>query len=255
MNHPLMQPAALAIVVLAAGMLPAQTPAPFAYDVVSIHIDKRGPGSTGTDVNGGDYTATNVTMKDLLEQAYDIREDLISGVPGTLDSLRFDLRAKIVDPDLNALRTLTDPQRRAMLMPVLADRFHLKMHIETRILPVYELIVLKDGPKFRRSPDQTPQGESTSVYSAELKTRNMPLSVFAKTLAHQLHHAVVDKTGLTGFYDLDLKWSADGPQNPDPNAPPSFFTALQEQLGLKLQPAKGPVPTLIVDHIEAPSEN
>jgi uncharacterized protein (TIGR03435 family) len=230
---------------------------PPVYDVVSIRLDDRGPGSTGTNVNAGAYTATNVTMKDLLEQAYDIREDLIQGVPGSLDSIRFDVLAKIIDPDLDALLKLTDPQRRAMLMPILADRFHLQARIEMKNLPVYELILLKGGPKFHPSPDQAAHNESTSVYNTALKLRDMPIPIFAKTLAHQLNRTVVDKTGLTGIYDLDLKWSRDDVANPDPNsnAPPTFFTAIQEQLGLKLQPAKGPVKTLVVDHIEMPSGN
>jgi uncharacterized protein (TIGR03435 family) len=142
-----------------------------------------------------------------------------------------------------------------MLMPILVERFHLKAHTELKTLPVYELILLRGGPRFARSPDQALQNEGISVYPTALKARNMPMPVFAKTLAHQVHRTVIDKTGLIGLYDIDLKWSRDDPPDPDPNAPPSFFTAVQEELGLKLQPAKGPVVTLVVDHIEMPSGN
>lgn len=238
---------------------PAQSPPAAAkppdYDVVTVRINKSASGSVDTDVDNDTYAATNVTLKDLLEQAYDIREDLISGVPSALDSVRFDVRAKIVDPDLAALRKLTDPQRRAMLMPILIGRFHLKAHTVTRTLPVYDLTVLKGGPKFSPSPDQTSQDESTGVHNTAFTARNMPMAIFAKTLSHQLHRTVIDKTGLTGIYDLDLKWTGDDVANPDPSAPPGFFTALEEQLGLKLKPGKGPVQTLVVDHVEMPSEN
>jgi uncharacterized protein (TIGR03435 family) len=225
------------------------------YDVVSIHIERQGQDFTHTEVKDGAYSATNVTIKDLLEQAYDVREDLISGVPASLGSVQFDVRAKIVDLDLATVGKLTDPQRRAMLLPILAERFHLKAHLATRDMPVYDLTLQKDGPKFSLSPDQTSQDESTTVHNTAFKVRNTSMAIFAKTLSHQLHRTVIDKTGLTGIYDLDLRWTGDDLQNPDPNAPPGLFTALEEQLGLKLQSAKGPVSILVVDHIELPTEN
>ena len=132
---------------------PAPHPPPV-YDVVSIRIDDRGPGSSDTDVDDGIFTATNVTLRDLLEDAFDIRQDIISGVPGAIDSLRFDVRAKIVEPDRDALHKLSDHQRRAMLLPILAERFHLTARIETKTLPVYELLLLQKGPRFQRSPNQ-----------------------------------------------------------------------------------------------------
>jgi len=119
-------PLAIAQATQASPPAAAETPD---YDVVSTHIDHRSPGSSGTDVRNGAYTASDGTIKDLLEQPYDIRQDLISGVPGPLDSVRFDVRAKIVDPDLAAVRKLTDAQRHAMLLPLLAERFHLKAHL------------------------------------------------------------------------------------------------------------------------------
>jgi uncharacterized protein (TIGR03435 family) len=225
------------------------------YDVVSIRIDNRGPGSSDTVVNDDIFTATNVTLKDLLEDAFDIRQDIISGVPGPIDSLHFDVQAKIVDPDRNALHNLSDSQRRAMLLPVLAARFLLKTRIESKTLPVYELLLLKGGPRFQRSPNQATEDQNTSVHNTSIKASNMPMTLFCKTLSHQVHRTVIDKTGLAGLYDLELKWSRDDATDLPADAPPTFFTAVQEQLGLKLQPAKGPVETLVVDHVEMPSEN
>jgi uncharacterized protein (TIGR03435 family) len=238
--------------------LPSSNPGPHplpVYDVASIRVDNRGPGSSDTSVNDGIFTATNVTLKDLIEDAFDIRQDIISGIPGPIDSLHFDVRAKIVDPDRDALQKLSDSQRRAMLLPILAERFHLKARIESRTLPVYELVLLKKGPRFQRSPNQGSEDQSTSVHNTSIKASNMPMAIFCKTLSHQLHRTVIDKTGLEGLYDFELKWSRDDATDLPADAPPTFFTAVQEQLGLKLQPAKGPVDTLVVDHVEMPSEN
>ena len=122
-------------------------------------------------------------------------------------------------------------------------------------MPVYELMLQNSGPRFSLSSDQSSHDDSTTVHNTTFKVRNTSMMVFAKTLSHQLHRTVIDKTGLTGIYDLDLRWTGEDVLTPDPSAPPDIFIALQEQLGLKLRPAKGPVATLVVDHIEMPSEN
>jgi uncharacterized protein (TIGR03435 family) len=204
-------------------------------------------------------------LKNLLEDAYGIKEDLISGVSGPVESARFDIQAKIVDADRHAKR-LTRKQQRAMLLPFIEERFHLRAHTETRTLPVYELIVLKDGPKFKQSADDSKQSGGTSVQNnRELTAHGVSMASFASTQTNSVHRTVIDKTGLAGLYDLALKWSPDdgsnqGASNRDgsntqTDSGPSIFTAVQEQLGLKLKPAKGPVETLVVDHVEMPSAN
>jgi uncharacterized protein (TIGR03435 family) len=225
-----------------------------AYDVVSIRVDNSGPNRSSTGVDDGIFTATNVTFKDLLEDAFDIRQDIIFGVPGPIDSLRFDVQAKIV-ADRDTLHKVSDSQRRAMLQLVLTERFHLKAHIESKSLPVYDLVLLKGGPRFKPSANQSSDDQSTNVHNTSLKASNMPIAVFCKTLSHQTQRTVIDKTGLPGLYDIELKWSRDDATDLPADAPPTFFTALQEQLGLKLQPSKGPVDTLVVDHVEMPSDN
>ena len=236
-----------------------------AYDVVSIKPNKSGSGGWGINSNDGDYAATNVTIKTLLEGAYDIKEELISGVSGPIASAHFDVHAKIVDPRPDALRKLSNKQRGAMLLPFLQERFHLKAHTETKTLPVFELTVIKDGPNFK--PSAASDHGGTSVQSdnnkTELTAHGVSMVSLADSLTGQVHRTVIDKTGLAGVYDLNLKWSPqDIPSQPaqdgsntltDSN--PSLFTALQEQLGLKLKSAKGPVETLVVDHVEMPSAN
>lgn len=235
------------------------------FDVVSIKPNKSGSRNVSTNTSSDSFSATNVSVKMLLEDAYGIKQDLIYGVPGWASSDRFDIKAKIVEPDFAALKKLTPKQRRTMLQTLLADRFQLKIHTETRTLPVYELVVMKDGPKFKAStPEGSPEDKSTNgvgrggmmVQNTELTGHAIPLAPLADTLANQLHRTVIDKTGLTGQYDFLLKWTADDETDTSPDSStPSIFTALQEQLGLKLQSTKGPVDTLVVDHVEMPSEN
>jgi uncharacterized protein (TIGR03435 family) len=235
------------------------------FDVVSIKPNKSGSGNVTTNTSGDSFSATNVSLKMLLEDAYGIKQDLIYGLTGWANSDRFDIRAKIVEPDLALLRKLTPKQRRAMLQTLLIDRFQLKVHIETKALPVYEMVVAKDGPKFKSSLSEgSPDDKSLNgvgrggmmVQNTELTGHAIALTSLADVLANQLHRTVIDKTGLTGQYDLLLKWTADDGTDASPDSStPSIFTALQEQLGLRLQSSRGPVDTLVVDHVEMPSEN
>jgi len=251
-----------------------------AFDVVSIKPNQSGSGSVSMNTNNDSFSATNVSLKRLLERAYNIKEDLISGEPGWVNSARFDIKAKVVDPNIDELKKLSPEQRRSMLQPVLAERFQLKVHKETRTLPVYEMVTLKGGPKFTEAApdDKAVEGSkgsggvgrgSMSVRNTELTAHAVALASLTDVLSQQLHRTVLDKTGLTGKYDLNLKWAPDDHSSPMFKGPedsqradtaadssgPSIFTALQEQLGLKLQSTKGPVETLVIDHVEMPSEN
>lgn len=266
MRRPLLLALVLSIVVPSSlGQSGTSAPAasaaakPPAYDVVVIKPNKSGSGSLDVDTNVDTYRAKNITVKSLLEDAYGIRRDLISGVPGPIDSAHFDVMAKIVEPDAAAIRKLTGRQRGSMLRPILAERFHLKAHTETRILPVYELIVVQGGPKFKHSADQKSNDTGTSTQGSDrgiqLTARNISMASLASSLEGQVHRPVIDKTGLVGNYDVAMKWASDTVPSSETNPGPSIYTALQEQLGLKLKPTKGPVDTLVVDHVEMPSEN
>ena len=256
--------------------LAAQQPSPTtptaasspAYDVVSIHPNKSG--SDSMRVGGADgFNATNVDLTTLLMNAYPIRPALMSGLPGWADSTRFDVNAKVSDPDPEALKKLTVDQHRAMLIALLADRFHLKAHIEVKTGPVYDLVLAKGGPKLKEyAPPSSPDGDSEHskmgpgsmvLNDGQLTAVGVTTSNLAANLAFQVERNVIDKTGLTGRYDIDLKWTPaelEGkPSGLTDNNAPGLFTALQEQLGLKLEPSKGPVDTLVVDHVEMPTAN
>jgi uncharacterized protein (TIGR03435 family) len=252
------------------------------FDVVSVKQDKSGTGMMRLMSKPDGYSATNVSAKLLIQVAYGIREDLISGAPGWTDTTRFDFDAKVAGSDVDVLKKLSPEQRRSMLQPALADRFKLKVHNETKQLPVFELVVAKGGSKLKeakpddtyangiKGPDGTSRGGMMRMGPGQLTGQGVPVATLVNLLAQQLHQTVIDKTGLTAKYDLELTWAPDqdsgpmfkggdgSPQRtdaPPDSTGPSIFTALQEQLGLKLQPTKGPVETIVVDHIEMPSEN
>jgi uncharacterized protein (TIGR03435 family) len=252
-----------------------------AFDVVSIKPNKSGSGRISIMFKPDGYSAENVSLKMLILGAYGLKEDQLSGVPSWADSARYDIDAKVAGPDVADLQKLKNDQRRLMLQPFLADRFKLKAHNETKVLPIYELGVAKNGIKLKEATpgdtyangikgrDGAGHGGSMRMSPGQLTAQGVPMTSLVNALSQQLHQSVVDKTGLTGIYDFTLQWTDDrsdpmfkgtdgAPQRADP-APdasgPSIFTAIQEQLGLKLQSTKGPVETLVVDHVETPSEN
>jgi uncharacterized protein (TIGR03435 family) len=251
----------------------ATTPQPVlpTYDAVSIHPHNASDHNAGLSFHPDSFTANNITLKELLGYAYQVREDLIFGLPGWADSSHFDISARVSDPDHSVLDKLTRDQMKAMIRPVLFDRFQLKVHTDIRTLPVYDLVLAKGGPKLQKSPPPpddpdhpTSPGKhrktSWRFGNGDLTVTAITMSDFAVTLADILQRTVIDKTGLTDDYEFNLKWTPEedadkAADNGAADRPPDIFTALQEQLGLKLEPAKGPITALVVDHAEQPSPN
>jgi bla regulator protein BlaR1 len=231
---------------------------PLTYDVVSIRQNNSESGNSDMTTGHNRFSAQNVSLKQMVEFAYDIREDMISGISGPVESARFDVEAKVLEPDSGPPPKLTDKQLEKMLIPLLADRFQMKAHTEIRSLPVYELVLVKGGPKFKPSTGD-PQNSSMNMNGVDnkkdLTAKGASMVYLAGALSDEVHRTVIDKTELKGGFDLDLKWAPADLSDSQPGSALSIFTALQEQLGLKLQPAKGPVPTLVVGHVEMPSEN
>lgn len=279
----------LVVATLRASMLCAQTPAPqpsaaapaavspavapLAFEVSTVKQNKSGSSGSSSGFRDGRFLASNTTLKNVLQyRAYGIPESRILGGPPWIGSQRFDIEAKTDSAATERLRTLARDQRRietrAMFQQLLADRFQLAVHLETRDLPLYVLVVQKKGPSL--SPTKEPEGHSgTSSNDGQLTARGLTLAQLADTLTQELSRelgrVVIDKTGIQGRYDFALKWTPDTgapPMNngadasaPQPDAGPSIFTAIQEQLGLKLESSKGPVQVLVIDHAEMPSEN
>jgi uncharacterized protein (TIGR03435 family) len=255
---------ALTTILLSAHLTAQSPPKPDAFEVATIKpVDPQDKAGRYITMQGDHrFIAKYYTLKLLVAAAYDLTPQAISGGPEWLGADHFDITA--LTP--GATRPSRDRQM-AMLRNLLADRFKLTFHREEKEFSIYNLTVDKGGPKLKpstASPDE-PAALVSTVYPerVSLPARNTTMREFASLMQRAaLDRPVVDKTGLTGKYDFDLDWSPDETQfggelpvaPPDAAAPP-FFIALQKQLGLKLEPAKGPVQTIVVDSVSKPSEN
>jgi uncharacterized protein (TIGR03435 family) len=229
-----------------------------AYDVVSIKPDKTDSGRVSISIDDGNFNASNVSLKMMILGAWGLKDAQVVNLPKWGDSLRFDIKAKIIDPDKKLLAALTPEQFRSMQQPILLDRFQLKFHHEKKLLPIYDLVVIKSGPKFKETTAADDASHSgIGIHNTNLTAIGVTLSSLADRLSDQVSRIVADKTGLAGKYDFQLNWSPDdaGPPAADSSAPPDIFTALEEQLGLKLQPGKAEVETFVIDQAQPPSEN
>ena len=234
----------------------SQTTSP--YDVASVRVDNTSADSANLGFHDESLNAHNFPLENIIEFAYDVPSDRVTGLPGPLKDLRFDIDAKIVPTDGGKPPQASASQDQARLILLLADRFHLKVHVEPKIMPTYDLVVVKGGPKIKLTQDELKDsnwnvnGQDTSLV---LTSKGAAMADLAAALTDQVHRQVIDKTGLTGHADITLKWTDDvAAQQGGPNVV-SIFTAIEEQLGLKLVPSKGPVDTLVIDHVEMPTAN
>jgi uncharacterized protein (TIGR03435 family) len=240
----------LLIGALAAG---AQTPA---FEVASIKPNRSGEGVSSIRGSTGRIVMENVPLRKVMLWAFGIPDDREYALvgPDWLSTERFDIQATFPAD--------TSPeQARLMTQKLLAERFQLILHRESRERPIYALVVGKNGPKIRAVEDGQALTSSGPGRFEAIKT-TMPK--FADMLARFTGQTVVDATGLKGVFDFTLEWSPDDTRRMPPpddsvnagSSGPSVFSALQEQLGLKLEGRKGPVEILMVDHIEkAPTAN
>ena len=240
------------------------------FEVASIKPADPDLRSHFSGARNGEFIATDATLKQLVGFAYDLREHQISGGPKWLDSDRYSVEGK---PD-SATPIPRGPAgiqvMRAMLQQLLAERFKLAVHRETKEEQVYELVVARGGSKLKEA-DTTRAGPKGigSTGPGRLQGMAASMDILTQDLAQALSRSVIDKTGLTGRYDFTLQYTPElgqfqlrppgppddpGPPPPDPNGP-SLFTALQEQLGLRLESTRGPVGVLVIDHAEKPDAN
>jgi uncharacterized protein (TIGR03435 family) len=228
---------------------------PTTFDVATIKPSK----ATGGMNNLRDpvqATWTNMPLAVLIRSAYHLQPDQLVVGSSWISSDRWDIIAKSEKP-------ATREQQDKMLQPILADRFKLKVHWQTRTLPQYELVVGRGGPKLHKVQEGDPDARpaSTRIGKGLIDAHGIASAEFAGWLRSELGRPVVDRTGLTGKYDFKLQWEADesqpnsGGDAPPPDATgPSIFAAIR-QLGLKLNAIKGQVEVLVIDHAEKPSEN
>jgi len=230
------------------------TPEP-AFEVTTVKPAASGNRTRIDFLPGGRLAVTNMALKTLLSVAYDVREFQIAGGPEWMTSARFDVTAKAESP------TATRQEMVAMLRTLLTQRFKLAIRREMKELPVYELVVDSGGLKLAASAETTKL--MLDGGNGRARGTKVTMDVFGQFLSMQVGRTVIDRTGVTGAYDLTLTWvpdtnpvqsSSDNPRAPDTSGP-SIFTAVQEQLGLKLVSRRGPVPSIVIEHAERPTEN
>ncbi len=222
-----------------------------AFEVASLKANHSGSTSTDSDRDKNRLHIVNMTLKRYISRAYSVREDQIVG-PGWLDTERFDLVAKSdFIPNVE--------QVGLMLQALLAERFKLALHRESKEGRVYAMVVAKGGLKVK--PVESTGDSSTNSTRATLDGKQVSMDRLATALSRLVGLDVVDQTGVAGVFDVKLAW--DPASTALSNAPadgrdggPSIFTAVQEQLGLKLESRKMPVEILVIDHVErVPTEN
>lgn len=249
------------------------------FDVASIKVNNSGSGrhSLSLGLPGGRFTATNVSLRDLMTSAYQLAANRIVGAPAWGDSEYFDIRA-------TAAGDSTEDQKRRMVQSLLVDRFKLVTHTENRKLPVYALVLVKPGklgPQLHLNSvncDSLPVGSPipalgtpAGIACGDLSSSSTPRDVryagrkitiqrFLTGLTDSganliIDRPIVDRTGLSGTFDFDLHFASPQLGSASTSDLPSLFTALQEQLGLKLESRTGSVEVLVIDHVERPSEN
>ncbi len=249
----------------------AQTPSPLQFDVASIKPNESGANIVEVRlVPGGRLVARNTNVTALITSAWNIRNFQLADAPGWAGSLRYDI-------DAQGPAGLTENEMSQMLQLLLAERFQLKVHKETREMPVYVLMPARNGSKlqpaaggncFQVTPgvplptaDARPCG-GFNMMPGHMTGAKVTMERFTGALSRYLGRVVTDKTGLTSSYDITLQWTPDdteaflrGLAQPADESGPSLFTAIQEQLGLRLEAQKGPVEMLVIDRVEKPSAN
>jgi uncharacterized protein (TIGR03435 family) len=241
----------------------AQQPARLTFEVFTIKPadpNARG-GGIKPDPGGQTYEASGVPVKLIIALMYKVPQRQITGGPAWLDSDRFDIKAKAAHPS-----SLDDLH--VMFQNLLADEFKLKFHKETREGPVYALVVDKSGSKMKVNQSETDYNKFTINAGAKpgeivgLREDMIHFAWWLSQIVARDGRPVIDKTGLTGFYDFNLAFSPELPPGVDPEKlppglmdNPPIFVALKEQLGLRLEAQKGPVEFYVIDHAEKPADN
>jgi len=248
----------LGSLLLGASLLSAQTPPPSEYEVVSIKQSAADAQSGGLrDLPDGTFVMRNQPLRSILGAGSPVPPSEIEGFPEWVARDRYDITAK---PPAGSTRQ----QRTAMMRRMLEDRFKLKGHVEDRERPTFALVLARSdgrlGPQLKPSAlDCTKPnvGCGGAFGAGSIESVGLRIDDVIPFFSNLAGRTVINRTGLKGFYALTLRWSPQQPRTADSPADdsPEFFTAIQEQLGLKLQPEKAKLPVFIVDSIERPSEN
>jgi bla regulator protein BlaR1 len=247
----------LAMIAVAAVGFSSQAPSKPSFQVASVKANANsGFSPTTMRMAGNRFITTGMPLFPLIMQFYNLRDFQISGGPAWINTDQWDIEAVADDGAVLQTVNFENPDKPTpaslMVQSLVENRFQFRFHSETKELPVYELTVARNGPKIKLSKDQGPGTRKGG--RGEIELQAYPFATFVYLLARQLDHALIDKTNLKGLYDIKLQWSTELKAESSSDRP-SIFTALQDQLGLKLESAKGPVEVLVIDSVSKPSEN
>jgi uncharacterized protein (TIGR03435 family) len=241
---------ALAGLVLALNPFGTSAQSPQGFEVASIKPHRAGGDSSDRKLlPGGRFIGNNVSIRTIIRIALGVEDNLIVGAPSWTDSETYDIDAKT-----GHAADIAPDELPKLMLALLEERFQFKFHRTTKEAPVYSLEVAKSGPKLKEHTDSSEPSMSTNSQGTKMvmTATKMTVQSLAASLKRQTGWPVVDHTGLKGEFDFELEWDRDDTPN---SLGPSIFTALQEQLGLKLNAARGSVEILVIDRVERASEN
>ena len=236
------------------------------FDIVSIRRSKAANETfaIASPQDGDSITVTNMSPHMMIGLAYGlVRHDDIVGLPGWADTETYDVTAKVAATDLAVFHKLLPRERNPMLQSVLTSRFHLACHYETREMPVYNLVIAKGGLNIVAvQPHVDADGHQVTgnlgMSRNSITADSVSLAGVADLLTLQLGRTVIDRSGSNAVYSITVHFApvqAAPDTQPEGVSEPSIFSAMEEQLGLRLEPGKGPVKVLAVGHIERPGED
>lgn len=233
------------------GLAMAQSNAgPHPFDIVSIR-PSNGTAGMMWDCSQSRLNARSISVDWVIQRAYDLYPFQVTNVPKPFDDDLFDIQAKVIEPDGGEVpgdRTVRDCNR-AGVQDLLVNRFHLRYHWEQKEQPVYILLLDKEA----RLPKRSTSGGTNGVLGhGRIQMTGVTMDDLAKFLSSDVQRTVLNRTGVSGRFDIELKWSPDLTED---ESRPSLFTALKEQLGLRVEAQKAPGKVLVVDQLEEPSQN
>ena len=228
------------------------------FEVASIKPSRSSSAESNLDsAPGGRLTATNISVRELIRLAYGVKDYQVEHAPGWIDGERYDIAAKSASS-----KTTSYTEEQSQVRDLLSARFHLATHRETKQMQVYLLTVGKNGAKLNAHNEGV--GSKTRKGCGHLAGTRLTMDTIATVLSRQFERDVLNRTGLPGKYDFQLDWTpdsgpcpalADSPGGSEAAVLPSIFTAIQQQLGLRLESAKGPVEILVIDRVGRPTAN